>query len=72
MTESILMSALSQHGIEKVETAEGGKFDAAVHDVTVAVPGAKEDGIVMAVESTGYTLNGRLLRPAKVVVSKKA
>ena len=71
MTESILMSALAQHGIEKVAAEEGGKFDAAVHDVTVAVPG-KEDGIIMAIESTGYTLNGRLLRPAKVVASKKA
>ena len=71
MTESILMSALNQHGVEKVPAEEGGKFDAAVHDVTVAVPG-KEDGIIMAIESTGYTLNGRLLRPAKVVASKKA
>lgn len=71
MTESILMSALAQHGVEKVPTEEGGKFDATVHDVTVAVPG-KEDGIILAVETTGYTLNGRLLRPAKVVASKKA
>lgn len=73
MIESILLSAMKQHGIEKVEAEVGSKYDALGQEVTVAVPQPdKEDGIIMAVESKGYTLNGRLIRPAKVVVSKKA
>lgn len=73
MTGEILLSTMKQHGVEKVEAEVGGKYDAVAQEVTVAVPQAdKEEGTVMAVESKGYTLNGRLLRPAKVVVSKKA
>ena len=73
LTEEILLSTLKQHGVEKVEAEVGAKFDAAGQEVTVAVPQPdKEDGTVLAIESKGYTLKGRLLRPAKVVVSKKA
>lgn len=73
LTESILLATMGQHGVVRVEAEVGGKYDAAGQEVTVAVPQAdKEEGIIMAVESKGYTLNGRLLRPAKVVVSKKA
>lgn len=73
MTEDILMSTMKLHGVEKVEADVGGKFDAAGQEVTVAVPQPdKEEGTVLAIETKGYTLNGRLLRPAKVVVSKKA
>ncbi|SPO03465.1 related to GrpE protein homolog, mitochondrial [Cephalotrichum gorgonifer] len=73
MTESVLAQTLAQHGIEKVETEVGSKFDASTHEVTVIVPQAEgEDGIIIAVESKGYQLNGRLLRPSKVIVSKKA
>lgn len=73
MTEDILLSTMRTHGVEKVESEVGDKYDAAGQEVTVAVPQAdKEEGTIMAIESKGYTLNGRLLRPAKVVVSKKA
>ena len=73
MTESILMGSMALHGVERIESEVGAKVDPRVQEVTVTVPlPEQEEGIVIAVESQGYTLNGRLLRPAKVVVSKKA
>ncbi|PLX39917.1 MAG: nucleotide exchange factor GrpE [Deltaproteobacteria bacterium] len=65
-----LRGILSAHGVEEV-TAEGVKFDPNVHEALAQVPG-NEDGIVVGVHEKGYTLHGRLLRPAKVLVSKLA
>ncbi|PLX46276.1 MAG: nucleotide exchange factor GrpE [Deltaproteobacteria bacterium] len=65
-----LRGILSTHGIEEVN-AEGEKFDPNLHEALAQVPG-NEDGVVVGVHEKGYTLHGRLLRPAKVLVSKLA
>jgi len=63
-----LSRMLAQEGIETI-SAMDAPFDPNLHDAVsaVPVPGA-EDERVVAVERNGYTLNGDLLRPARVVV----
>lgn len=61
---------LARQGVEPV-ASEGARFDPAVHDALAQVPG-EEDGRVAETYEKGYTLKGRLLRPAKVTVTKVA
>jgi molecular chaperone GrpE len=64
-----LKSALSNHGIKEI-TPAGLPFDANLHESISAQPSAEvAEGNVMTVVRTGYSLNGRLLRPASVIVS---
>ncbi len=61
---------LEKHGVEEVP-GEGERFDPNVHEAMLQVPG-EESGRVHQVFEKGYRLKGRLLRPAKVSVTKVA
>lgn len=64
-----LKSALSGHGLKEINPA-GQAFDANLHESISAQPSADvPEGTVTAVVRPGFSLNGRLLRPASVVVS---
>ena len=64
-----LKSALTNHGIKEISPA-GLAFDANLHESISAQPSTDvAEGSVMTVVRTGYSLNGRLLRPASVIVS---
>lgn len=65
-----LTAVLGNHGVFEVP-ALGEKFDPNVHESLAQVPG-EEDNRVVEVYQKGYLLKGRLLRPAKVVISKVA
>ncbi len=54
--------------IERVD-ALGRDFDPHLHEALAQVPDAAPAGRVIAQHAAGYTLHGRLLRPAKVIVS---
>jgi molecular chaperone GrpE len=61
---------LKSYGVEEVK-ALGEKFDVNVHEVVQEVEAeGKESGIVVEEVKKGYSLGGRLLRPAKVKVAK--
>lgn len=64
-----LMQYLKKKGLEKIE-AKGQKFDTDFHEAVAQVPVPEEDkkGLVFDVIETGYTLGGKILRYAKVVV----
>lgn len=64
-----LKSALAQHGLVEINPA-GAPFDPNLHEALsqLASPDVAE-GHVIQVVRVGYTLNGRLLRAASVVVS---
>jgi len=65
-----LQRAFDKAGI-KVIDPEGQPFDPAWHEAMVAQPSDdKPANTVLSVIQKGYSLNGRLLRPARVVVSK--
>ncbi len=65
-------SALAQHGFKEINPL-GQVFDPNLHESLSAQP-SKEfgEGIVMSVVRIGYSLNGRVLRPASVVISSGA
>ena len=64
-----LRSALSNHGLKEINPL-GQPFDPHQHEAIshVPTPSVKEESVVTVVR-TGYSLNGRLLRPAAVMVS---
>ena len=62
---------LKDDGVERVESL-GQPFDPHVHEAMMMVETDDHpDGTVIEELQPGYRLNGRLLRPAKVKVSKK-
>lgn len=67
-TLKLLGSTMERFGIEVVDP-EGELFDPEFHEAISVQPSENaEPGSVVAVAQKGYTLNGRLLRPAMVVV----
>lgn len=62
-------STLSRHGLKEVNPG-GQKFDPNFHECISQQPSAEvpEENVLQVVRP-GYTLNGRLLRPASVIVS---
>ncbi|KAI9893891.1 MAG: Mitochondrial matrix cochaperone [Vezdaea aestivalis] len=74
MTETILMQSLKKHGLERFDpSVEGEVFNPNLHEATFMTPmEGKEDGTVFTTQQKGFTLNGRVLRAAKVGVVKNA
>jgi molecular chaperone GrpE len=65
-----LQKAFEKAGIKVIDPA-GQPFDPAWHEAIVAQESRDQPpNTVLAVIQKGYSLNGRLLRPARVVVSK--
>ena len=65
-----LLDVLKFHNVEQIE-AQGQKFDPAVHEAMTqrSEPDA-EDNTVLEEFQKGYKLNGRVIRPSKVIVNK--
>ncbi len=63
--------ALETLGVKKIET-EGQDFDVDYHEAVAMVPGMGEDkkGKVIDCVQTGYTMNDRVIRHAKVAVGQ--
>jgi len=71
MVEKKVLKSLMGHGLVLVNP-EGERFDPAVHEALTTTPAAlpEEDELVAQVYQVGYTFNGQLLRPARVVVKQ--
>jgi len=67
-TLRLLAKAFEKAQIEEVNP-EGLPFNPELHEAMMAQPSDAPPNTVLAVIQRGYTLNGRLLRPARVVVS---
>lgn len=61
-------AVLEMNGVMEIE-ADGAQFDPTLHEAVAFAAG--EEGKVISVVQKGYTLGGRVLRPAMVVVGKK-
>jgi molecular chaperone GrpE len=71
-TLKLLTTILQQFGIEEVDP-QGEPFDPELHEAISMQPSEDlEPGSVVTVVQKGYTLNGRLLRPAMVIVAAEA
>ena len=72
LTLKSLLDALKKYNIEAVNPA-GEPFDPQLRQAMTMVENPDlEPNTVMDVMQKGYTLNGRLIRPAMVIVSKAA
>ncbi|MET4026244.1 molecular chaperone GrpE [Marinobacter sp. MBR-99] len=70
MTLSLFMNGLKKFGVEQVNPV-GEPFDPQQHEAMSMVPAPDaEPNSVVAVVQKGYLLNGRVVRPAMVVVAK--
>lgn len=68
-TLKLLTTSLERFGVVEVDP-EGEPFDPEQHEAMTMQPSADaEPGSVLTVIQKGYSLNGRLLRPAMVVVA---
>ena len=69
LTRKSLLAALNSSGIEPVDP-KNELFDPALHNAMTMIPNTgKEPGVIVEVLRKGYTLQGRLLREAEVVVA---
>jgi molecular chaperone GrpE len=70
MAQAKFLDVLRRHGVTRIE-AEKQPFDPNQHEAVVQQP-TKEvpAGIVVQVFEHGYLLHDRVLRPARVAVSK--
>ena len=64
-----LSQSFSKAGIEKI-AAEGQPLDPDLHQAMTQVESDQPENTIVSVMQPGYTLSGRLLRPALVAVSK--
>jgi molecular chaperone GrpE len=67
-TLRLLAKAFEKAQIEEVNP-EGQSFNPEFHEAMMAQPSDTPPNTVLAVVQRGYQLNGRLLRPARVIVS---
>jgi molecular chaperone GrpE len=70
LTERELVTTLERYNVKRVDPL-GQPFDHNLHQAVMQIETAdKPAGTVMQVLQSGYTIHGRLLRPAMVAVAK--
>lgn len=71
LIHSKLISTLKQKGLAEME-AQNKDFDADYHEAITEIPAPSEElkGKVVDVVEKGYTLDGKIIRYAKVIVGK--
>ena len=68
LTMKVFNSTLEKFGVESINPIDE-KFDPELHEAVTMVPMPdKNTNTVLEVIQTGFTLNGRLVRPALVIV----
>ncbi len=61
---------LKAHGIEEIKTV-GEMFDATRHEAVGEDESAEPEHTIIREVESGYTMNGKVIKVAKVIVSKK-
>lgn len=71
MTLKMLLNALEKFNVEQVDPQQGDAFNPELHQAMSMVDGGDAaSNTVVAVMQKGFTISGRLLRPAMVMVAK--
>ncbi len=71
LTMKMFCSSLEKSGVKPIEPQKGDKFSPDQHEaVTMQEVDGAESGTVINTLQNGYELNGRLIRPAMVIVAK--
>lgn len=66
-----LYEVLEGEGVKKVEAKKGEMFDESLHEAVETVDKGGKSGEIIRVVLTGYLIGDKLIRPAKVVVTRK-
>lgn len=65
-----LQQILKNYGLDKIKSV-GEKFDPQIHEAIESTESTdREEGVILEELQAGYTLNGKLIKPAKVKVTK--
>ena len=71
LIKSQLEDALKRHGLEKLVVSAGEPFNPATQEaITEVESSTMSPGQVVEEVEAGYTLNGKIIRPARVKVAK--
>mgnify|MGYP003812129411 CR=1 FL=1 len=71
-TRDQLLGVLEEEGLIPV-ASDGQHFDPSVHEAVMSQPSEEhEEGVIVQTFQRGYLLNGKPIRPAKVVVAREA
>jgi molecular chaperone GrpE len=69
LIQSQLKDLLEKHGLRPIKS-EGERFNPELHETVAEVESEKEDGIVLEELQKGYLLYDKVIRPARVKISK--
>ena len=73
MLRRVFLNAVAKHGLKPLESAVGKPLDTdRAEALSVLRTGRAEPGSVLFETRRGYELNGRVLRPAQVIVEQEA
>jgi molecular chaperone GrpE len=70
MIRTQMEDILKKKGLERIIVSVGHPFDPALHEAISVMESDKPSGTVIDEVEKGYLWNGKMLRPARVVVSK--
>lgn len=70
LIRSQIEDILKKRGLEKVSTKPGDPFDPAIAEAVTTIGSDKPPGTVVEEVEPGYRLHDKILRPARVIVSK--
>ncbi len=71
LVEKEFLSVLGRHGVERIEATDA-PFDPNLHEAVFVVDDAtREPNLVAQVLRPGFTLSGRVVRPAHVAVTRR-
>ena len=65
-----LEDILAKNGLERIIVSVGQPFDSSLQEAIASIESDKPSGSVAEEVEKGYLLNGKLIRPARVKVSK--
>ncbi len=73
MVVTQFQNVLSENGIEEISPGKGDAYDHNLHEAVQTQPSDEvESGAVLQLVRKGFSLNGRLIRPATVIVAGEA
>lgn len=70
MIQTQLGEVLKKNGLERMPASVGGDFDPNLQETVGEVESDKPPGTIIEEVAKGYLLNGRVIRPARVKISK--
>ncbi len=71
LIRSQIQDMLTKRGLAKIALKPGDPFDPGVHEAMTEVAAAGPPGMIVEEIEPGYLLNGRVLRAARVIISKE-